>query len=147
MMETFKIVCPECSSVNSIKKEIYTESPLCLKCQAELDDPFVVEVNDTNCAIHINENDIPVLLDFYSHFCGPCMAMYEDYEDAALNFGLKVRFLKVNADDYPLIAREHRVGSIPTIIAYKNAKAVNRISAQLSQEQIRMWAQSLIEEL
>jgi len=143
-METLKIVCSECNSVNTIKIEVENESITCSQCQAELDDPFPVEVTDETCKTHISENDIAVLVDFYSTTCGPCMAMYDDYEDAALGFGLTVRFLKINADKYQQIAKEYGVSALPTIIAFKNGEEVNRISRQLSQVELNLWAESLI---
>jgi len=142
-METLKVVCPECNSVNIIKMEVGSTIIPCSQCQADLDDPFPVEVTDESCTIHVTENDIPILVDFYSPTCGPCMAMYEDYEDAALGFGLKVRFLKINADEYQEVARKYGVSGLPTIIAFKNAQEVNRISGQLSQVQLSLWAESL----
>lgn len=143
-MQTHKIVCPECNSINTIATEVKNESVACFQCHAELDDPFPIEASDASCAIHITENDIPVLVDFYSPLCGPCMAMYEDYEDAALGFALKVRFLKVNADEYQQVAREYRVGALPTIIAFKKGQEVNRVSSQLSRVELSLWAESLI---
>ena len=143
-MKTLKIVCPECNSVNTIKIEVENEPILCSQCKAELDDPFPVEVLDESCTTHIIENDIPVLVDFYSPVCGPCMAMYDDYEDAALGFPLKVRFLKINADKHQKVAREYGVSALPTIIAFKKGQEVNRISSQLSRVELSLWAESLI---
>ena len=143
-METLKIVCPECNSVNTIKSGIRNEPIPCSQCQADLDDPFPVEVTDESCTTHIIENDIAVLVDFYSSTCGPCMAMYDDYEDAALGFGSTVRFLKINADTYQKVAREYGVSALPTIIAFKKGQEVNRISRQLSQVELSLWAESLI---
>jgi len=143
-MEAFKVVCPECSGVNTIKIDVEGETTPCTYCQADLDDPFPVEVSDDSCTTHINENDIAILLDFYSTTCGPCMAMYDDYEDAALGFGLKVRFLKINADKYQKVAREYGVSALPTIIAFKKGEEVNRVSRQLSQVELGLWAESLI---
>jgi len=144
-METLKVVCPECNSVNTIQTQVGAESNPCLNCQADLDDPFPVEVTDKSCKVHITENDIPILIDFYSTTCGPCMAMYDDYEDAALGFALTVRFLKINADKYQEVAREYGVSALPTIISFKKGKEVNRISSQLSQVQLNLWAESLIQ--
>ncbi len=143
-METLKIVCPECNSVNTIKSEVGNEPIPCSQCQADLDDPFPIEVTDESCTTHIIENDIAVLVDFYSSTCGPCMAMYDDYEDAALGFGLKVRFLKINADKHQKVAREYGVSALPTIIAFKKGQEVNRISSQLSRVELSLWAESLI---
>ena len=139
-METHKIVCSECNSVNTIHNEL----TLCSQCQADLDYPFPLEVTDESCKIHIDENDIVVLVDFYSTSCGPCMAMYDDYEDAALGFGSTVRFLKINADKYQKVAQAYGVRALPTIIAFKEGQEVNRLSRQLSQVELSVWAESLI---
>lgn len=143
-METLKVVCPECSSINTIKMPEGNEPIPCAQCQADLDDPFPVETTDESCVTHIMENDIPVLVDFYSTTCGPCMAMYDDYEDAALGFSLKVKFLKLNADTYPHIAQKYEVSSLPTIIAFHKGVEVNRISSQLSRVELTLWAESLL---
>ena len=143
-METLKIVCPECSSVNTITPVVGNEAIPCAQCQADLDDPSPVEVTDESCVTHIMENDMPVLVDFYSTTCGPCMAMYDDYEDAAYGFSLKVRFLKLNADTYMQKARDYGVSSLPTIIAFHKGEEVNRISRQLTRVELTLWAESLI---
>jgi len=71
------------------------------------------------------------------------MAMYEAYEDAALAFGIKVRFLKINADNYQKVAAKYKVGALPTIIAFKNGEEVDRVSKSLSQMELTMWAEKL----
>jgi thioredoxin 2 len=144
-MQILKIVCPECTSVNTVKIQAEVHAYPCSKCQEELDDPFPLEVDDASCKTHIQENGMAVLVDFYSTTCGPCMAMYDDYEDAALGFGLKVKFLKINADECQQIAREYKVSALPTIIAFKDGQEVNRVSSQLSQVQLSLWAQNLSE--
>jgi len=143
-MQSLKIVCPECNSVNSIEVvEEGAEIP-CTNCSADLDDPFPLEVTDESCTINIQENDIAVLVDFYSTTCGPCMAMYDDYEDAALGFGRRVKFLKINADKYQEVAAKYGVSGLPTIIAFKGGEEVNRISRQLSESELTRWAESLL---
>lgn len=143
-MEALKIVCPECNSVNTIKIEGQGGEIPCAQCQTDLDDPFPLEATDETCMTHITQNETPILVDFYSTTCGPCMAMYDDYEDAALGFGLKVKFLKVNADVYQKVALKYGVGALPTIIAFDKGEEVNRVSRQLSQVELVSWAQSLI---
>ena len=138
-MKNIKIVCPQCHNVNEALKN----SPVCSQCHTELDHPFVIEVTDESAMIHIKKNDIAVLVDFYSTTCGPCMAMYEDYEDAALGFGATVRFLKINADEYQKVAQKYGVGALPTIIAFKKGQEVGRISHQLSQVELSLWAKDL----
>jgi len=72
------------------------------------------------------------------------MAMYEDYEDAALPFGVKVRFLKINADKHQKVAGQYGVSALPTIIAFKKGLEVSRVSRQLSQVELTTWAESLV---
>jgi len=144
-METLKIVCPECHNINTITVIDKDTSYLCKECNALLNDPFPIEVSDDNGEVHIKGNDIPILLDFHSEFCAPCVAMEDDYDDASLAFSLKVRFLKINTDTYQRMAREYRVSGVPTIIAFKDGEEVNRVSQQLSQVQLGIWAQSLSE--
>jgi len=139
-MKTRTIVCPECHHVNTNTQDSMT----CTSCKEDLDHPFAVEVTDENAKVHIEENDIAVLVDFYSTTCGPCMAMYEDYEDAALGFGPTVRFLKINADKHQQVAQDYGVGALPTIIAFKKGKEVSRVSKQLSKVELTLWAESLV---
>jgi thioredoxin 2 len=72
------------------------------------------------------------------------MAMYDDYEDAALGFALKVRFLKIDADEFQKVAGEYGVGALPTIIAFNKGQEINRISRQLSRVELGLWAESLL---
>jgi thioredoxin 2 len=143
-MQTKKIVCSECNIVNSIKLVEETSPILCTTCEADLDHPFSIEATDESCTTHIDENEIGVLVDFYSTTCGPCMSMYEAYEDAALGFGATVRFIKINADIHQKVAAKYGVRALPTIIAFKNATEVERINSALSQVQLSLWAEKLV---
>jgi len=142
-MGTRNIVCPECSTINAVEENTQSNVVECVQCKVDINDPFVLEVNDNRCMKHINENEIATLVDFYSSTCGPCMAMYDDYEDAALAFGIKVRFLKINVDKHQLVAKEYGVTGLPTIIAFKAGKEINRESGQLSLVDLTMWADRL----
>ena len=91
------------------------------------------------------KSEIPVLVDFYSPDCAPCMKMAPDYEKAASTFAMEVRFIKINTLLYPDIARQYGVNALPTIIAFKNGREVNRFSSALSKDHLSMWAESLIQ--
>ena len=143
-MGTLKIVCHECHCVNTVDMEKKENVVPCLQCKVDLDDPFPAEVTDESCDIYIKEHDTALLLDFYSTTCGPCMAMYEDYEDAALGFSFKVKFLKINADKHTHIAKKYGVSGLPTIIAFNKGVEINRISNKLSLTQLTVWAENLL---
>ena len=144
-METLKIVCPHCQSVNTVKNEVEKVEVACSVCGKSLTDTTPATCDAESFKIHIANNDIPVLVDFYSPDCGPCKEMAPDYENAAGTFALEVRFLKVNTLDDPDIARQYGVNMLPTVVAFKNGMEINRFSSKLSKDQLSMWAESLIQ--
>ena len=144
-METLNIVCPRCNTVNTVANEVEKSATPCTACSAPLEETKPVDCSDTACKSHINDNDIPVLVDFYSPDCAPCMKMAPDYEEAAKSCPMEVRFLKVNTLEHQEVARLYGVNKLPTIIAFKNGQEVNRFTSALSKEQLSMWAESLIQ--
>lgn len=144
-METLQIVCPHCHRVNRIKNEVTKMEVLCNSCQKSLSDTTPIECDFDAFTTHLTENEIPILVDFYSPECAPCMKMAPDYEKAASTFALEVRFIKINTLDYPEIARQYGVNALPTIIAFKNGREVNRFSSALSKDHLSMWSESLIQ--
>lgn len=144
-MDTLKIVCPHCLGVNRIVNEVEKSEVACNACGKLLTDTTPAACDAEAFKTHIAENDIPVLVDFYSPDCAPCMAMAPDYEAAAATFGLEVRFLKVNTLHDAEIALRYGVNMLPTVIAFKNGMEVNRFSSKLGKDQLKMWAESLIQ--
>ncbi|HHH72310.1 MAG TPA: thioredoxin TrxC, partial [Sulfuricurvum sp.] len=118
---------------------------VCIACGKPLSDTTPVACDAEAFKTHISENEIPVIVDFYSPDCGPCMEMAPDFEAAASTFGLEVRFLKVNTLNDADIALQYGVNELPTMIAFKNGMELNRFSSRLSKEQLKMWAESLIQ--
>lgn len=144
-METLNIVCPHCQSISRVVNEVEKKELACTACGKLLTDTTPATCDAEAFKTHIAENDIPVLVDFYSPDCGPCMEMAPDYEAAAGTFGLEVRFLKVNTLNDADIALQYGVNMLPTVIAFKNGMEVNRFSSRLSKDQLKMWAESLIQ--
>jgi thioredoxin 2 len=145
VMETLKIVCPHCNNVNIVENEVTKEDIPCHSCGLSLSDTTPIDCTTEVFKTHVTENTIPVLVDFYSPECAPCMKMAPDYEKAASCFALEVRFIKVNTVEFPDIARQYGVNMLPTTIAFKNGMEMNRFSSALSKEHLSMWAESLIQ--
>jgi thioredoxin 2 len=144
-MQTLKIVCPHCQAVNTVPNEVEKTEIACSACGKSLLDTAPVTCDAEAFKVHVTQNDIPVLVDFYSPDCAPCMEMAPDYETAAAGFGLEVRFLKVNTLNDAEIALQYGVNQLPTVIAFKNGMEINRFSSRLSKDQLGMWAESLIQ--
>jgi thioredoxin 2 len=143
-MQNLKIICSECSSLNTLDIRKESQSFICIQCKSDLDDPSPIEVTDESCVRHIKEDSLPLLIDFYSNHCVPCMEMYDDYEAAAFGYSMRVRFLKVNTDTFREVAMEYQVRSLPTIVAFKNGKEVSRVSGVLTQFELSKWGKELI---
>lgn len=144
-MSAIKIVCPHCSAVNTLETEVSRKELSCTSCGEILNQTTPIECNEEMFKIHLSENEIPVLVDFFSPDCAPCMRMSDDYESAAAGFALEIRYLKVNTLEHPDIARQYGVNALPTIVAFKNNREVNRFSSALSKDQLKMWSESLIQ--
>ena len=144
-MDTQKIVCPHCKEINLIKIEESKVDIPCQTCQQSLLTTTPIECDPQTFNIHVNDNDIPVLVDFYSPSCAPCMKMAPDFESAAASFALEVRFVKINTEKYPELALEYGVNTLPTLIAFKQSRELNRFTSALPKNQLSMWAESLIQ--
>ena len=138
------IVCPYCLQINNIpKKESYKKAN-CGNCKNSLLDTKPKDVDQLAFDKHIQNNDIPVVVDFWAPWCGPCRMMAPAFESAATKFPLKARFIKVNTESNPNIAAPFGIRGIPTMIIFKNGVEVDRRSGALPEQEIISWVSSYI---
>ncbi|NPA03538.1 MAG: thioredoxin TrxC [Epsilonproteobacteria bacterium] len=143
-MEPLNIVCPSCLAVNRIPfKEHYSKAN-CGKCGYNLLDTRPIELNLENFQPMITKNDIPVIVDFWAPWCGPCQMMAPNFEEAAKQFPLKARFAKLNTELYPQIAATYAIRGIPTMIAFKQGEELDRVSGALTTPQIERWVNRFV---
>jgi len=138
------IVCPKCFSTNRLPDNQQITKAHCGKCKADLLDNSPVELNPQNFQKFLENNDIPVVVDFWAPWCGPCVMMAPNFKEASAHFPLKVRFAKVNTQDFPTLAQPYGIRGIPTMIVFRHGQEINRISGALSTEQIIQWLNSVI---
>ena len=138
------IVCPFCDTVNRVERVESAKDIKCGNCKKSLKNTHPVELNARNFRTHIEKNDIPVVVDFWAPWCAPCLMMAPQFEEAAKHFPLKIRFAKVNSDNYPEIAGMYGIMGIPTMIVFKNGKEIARTSGAMSSMQIINWLNSVV---
>jgi len=136
-----QINCPHCFTTNRIEKEKLKDSPICGKCKKSLFEAKPMELNAGNVSATLEKNDIPVIVDCWAPWCGPCRSFAPVFEQAAKEFEPHLRFAKLNTEAVPGLGTSWRIQSIPTLIMFKGGKEVQRISGALPLPQLKQWIQ------
>jgi len=131
-----RVICPHCLSVNNVpQKESYKKAN-CGKCKNSLLDTKPLELTDATFDEVVVNSDIPVIVDFWAPWCGPCQMMGPNFEKAAKSFPLQTLFTKVNTENEQNIGARFSIRSIPTLIIFKNGKEVHRVSGALDEKSL-----------
>jgi len=139
-----RVICPHCKSVNNIpQKESYKKAN-CGKCKNSLLETKPIELTETNFDEVLVNSDIPVIVDFWAPWCGPCKMMGPNFEQSAKKFPLKMLFAKVNTENEQNIGARFGIRSIPTLIVFKNGKEVHRVSGALDEANLSNLASQFI---
>jgi len=136
-----EIVCPHCTAVNRVPADRPAEKAKCGACKNALFGGKPVDATAQSFASHIGRNDIPVVVDFWAAWCGPCRAMAPAYERAAAELEPTVRFLKVDTDAEQALAAQYNIRSIPTLMLFKNGKVVAQRAGLSDAQSLRAWIQ------
>ena len=137
-----KLSCPNCNAINRIPKERLNDNPKCGQCKQVIFNNRVLELNQGNLVATINKNEIPVLVDCWAPWCGPCRNFAPVFEQAAMDYEPNIRLAKLNTQDHQAIAGQWNIRSIPTLLLYKNGLEVDRVSGAMSKQQLHQWLSS-----
>jgi thioredoxin 2 len=136
------IVCPHCDAVNRVPSDKLSEQPVCGKCKQPLFTAHPLELNNVNFARHIGRSDIPVLVDFWAPWCGPCRMMAPAFAQAAGTLEPEVRLVKVNTEEAQDLAARYNIRSIPTMALFRNGVEVARQAGAMDAGNIVRWVKS-----
>ena len=137
------IVCPNCMAKNRVPDERLQDQPTCGKCQKMLLPTHPIELNDQNFFHYIQNTELPIVVDFWADWCGPCKAMAPQFNQAAQN-APQYRFVKVNTEQAQKISAQFNIRSIPTIAVFKNSKEVARQAGAMQAPQLLAWLGTVV---
>jgi thioredoxin 2 len=130
-----------CGATNRVPSARLGDSPVCGRCGGELLSGEPVELTDANFERAAAASALPVVVDFWAPWCGPCRTMAPAFAQAAAQLKGRVLFVKVNSDDNPHTAARYGIRSIPTLVKLRGGREVDRLSGARPAAQVAAWAQ------
>ncbi|MGI3186247.1 thioredoxin TrxC [Nioella aestuarii] len=123
-----KLTCLECAAVNRVPTDKLTSGPKCGICGAKLSDGKVKALDPATLAKATKSDQLPLLVDFWAPWCGPCRMMAPQFEQAARSLAPHARFAKIDTQDFPQVSQKFGIRGIPLLILFQNGQEIARLS-------------------
>jgi thioredoxin 2 len=137
--ESLKVVCARCMATNRVPVARLAEGPKCGKCSSALLEGVPIALDDARFQAFVEKTELPVLVDFFATWCGPCRAMAPAFERTASELRQRALFAKVDIDASPSVSGRYGIRSVPTLMLFKGGREVDRMSGALDAANLRAW--------
>jgi len=139
VLEKLQVVCASCLAANRVPRERLGDAPNCGKCGTALLDGKPAALDDAGFDALVGRTELPVVVDFWAPWCGPCRTMAPAFEAAASELRSTVRFAKINTDQAQALASRMNIRGIPTLILFRGGREAARVSGAMDQGSLLRW--------
>ncbi|MDP1864383.1 MAG: thioredoxin TrxC [Thiobacillus sp.] len=137
-----ELACPHCLAINRVPDDRLGNDPKCGKCSAPLLPGKPIDLTAENFDRFIARAGLPVLVDFWAEWCGPCKMMGPIFQQVAAEMNSRVRFAKVDTESHSQVSMRHHIKGIPSLILFKNGTEAARTSGAMEAHALKRWLAS-----